>query len=55
MSKRSGQWKHFDESGKLIAEGAYNMNSKHGEWREMKDGQFVTTKYFMGKVNTIGK
>lgn len=55
MSKRSGQWKHFDESGNLIAEGSYNMNTKHGEWREMKDGQFVTTKYFMGKVNTIGK
>lgn len=55
MNKRSGAWKIFDENGQLTAEGSYNMNSKHGEWREMKDGQFVTTKYFMGKVNTIGR
>lgn len=55
MNKRSGAWQLFDENGQLIAEGSYNMDKKHGDWREMKDGQFVTTKYFMGKVNTIGK
>lgn len=55
MNKRSGAWKLFDENGQLIAEGAYSMDKKHGEWRELKNGQFVTTKYFMGKVNTIGK
>ena len=55
MNKRSGAWQLFDENGQLIAEGSYNMDKKHGDWREMKDGQFVTIKYFMGKVNTIGK
>lgn len=55
MSKRTGAWKFFAENGELIAEGSFNMDQKHGEWREMKDGQFVTTKYFMGKVNTIGR
>lgn len=50
MNKRKESWKHYDESGILIAEGSYSMGEKQGEWKGLSGGAIVNRTYFMGKV-----
>lgn len=55
MNKRKGPWKLYAPTGELTAEGSFTMDEKQGEWRELKDGKFVTSKYFMGRPQMVGK